>query len=74
MSSISPKPGSIPAIVRSYKSAVSKNVHLTETGFSWQPRYSDYIIRSGMDLNRIRRYIIDNPLKWNDDDYVLKHG
>lgn len=66
MSSISPKPGSIPAIVRSYKSVVSKNVHLTETGFSWQPRYYDHIIRSEKELNRIRKYIVNNPLNWDN--------
>jgi len=39
MSYISPKPGSLATVIRSYKSAVSKNVHLIDSDFSWHPRY-----------------------------------
>jgi REP element-mobilizing transposase RayT len=64
MSHISPKPGSLAAVIRSYKSAVSKNIHLSDHGFSWQPRYYDHIIHSARELDRIRDYIINNPVKW----------
>ena len=64
MSSISPKPGSLPTIIRSYKSGVSKTVHLTDPVFSWHPRYYDHLIRSDQELFRIRQYIINNPGKW----------
>jgi REP element-mobilizing transposase RayT len=66
MSSISPKPGSLPAIIRSYKSAVSKTVHLTNPDFSWQPRYYDHLIRSDQEMFRIKQYIINNPRKWEN--------
>jgi REP element-mobilizing transposase RayT len=66
MSTISPKTGSLPTVIRSYKSAVSKNVHLTDRGFSWQPRYYDHLIRSDREMDRIRKYIINNPVKWDD--------
>jgi REP element-mobilizing transposase RayT len=66
MSSISPKPGSLATVIRSYKSAVSKNIHLSDHKFSWQPRYYDHIIHSDRELDRIRNYIINNPAKWND--------
>lgn len=69
MSSISPKSRSLSSIVRSYKSAVTKNLHTMEHGFSWQPRFYDHIIRSDRELNRIRRYIINNPLKWDNKDH-----
>jgi REP element-mobilizing transposase RayT len=65
MSCISPKPGSLATVVRSYKSAVSKNIHLFDPDFSWQPRYYDHLIRSNRELDRIRDYIINNPLKWD---------
>jgi REP element-mobilizing transposase RayT len=65
MSSISPKPGSLPAVIRSYKSAVSKTVHLTDPDFSWQSRYYDHLIRSDQEMSRIRKYIINNPGKWD---------
>jgi REP element-mobilizing transposase RayT len=66
MSSISPKHGSLPAVIRSYKSAVSKTVHLTDPDFSWQPRYYDHLIRSDQAMLRIKQYIINNPDKWDN--------
>jgi len=30
----------------------------------WQPRFHDHIIRDGEDLDRHRRYIHENPLRW----------
>jgi putative transposase len=65
MSSISPKPGSLATVIRSYKSAVSKNIHLSDHDFSWHPRYYDHIIHSSRELDRIRDYIINNPVKWD---------
>ncbi len=65
MSTISPKPGSLATVIRSYKSAVSKNIHLSDHDFSWLPRYYDHIIRSDRELNRTRDYIINNPVKWD---------
>jgi putative transposase len=72
MSSISPKPGSLPAVIRSYKSAVSKTVHIIDPDFSWQPRYWDHFIRSDQELCRIRQYIINNPEKWKNQDGKMK--
>jgi REP element-mobilizing transposase RayT len=62
MSTISPKHGSLATVIRSYKSAVSKNIHLYDPDFSWQPRYYDLLIRSDKELDRIRNYIINNPV------------
>jgi len=33
----------------------------------WQRNYYDHIIRNEEELNRIRDYIINNPLKWESD-------
>jgi REP element-mobilizing transposase RayT len=66
MSSISPTPGSLPAVIRSYKSAVSKTVHLADPDFSWQPRYYDHLIRSDQEMTRIKQYIINNPDRWEN--------
>ena len=35
----------------------------------WQRNYYEHIIRNDMELNRIRQYIINNPLNWQLDDY-----
>ena len=30
----------------------------------WQRNYYEHVIRNEYDLNEIRKYIIENPLKW----------
>ncbi|MCX7876665.1 MAG: hypothetical protein N2321_10940 [Melioribacteraceae bacterium] len=67
-SQISPKGNSLSTIIRSYKSAVSKNIHeLYKLDFSWQTRFYDRIIRNEKELFNIRKYIEQNPLKWELD-------
>src|SRR5688572_10456660 len=45
MAKISPVPGSVPTIIRSYKSVVSKNARKIHVDFGWQTRFYDHIIR-----------------------------
>jgi len=33
----------------------------------WQRNYYEHIIRNEASLNRIREYIINNPLSWESD-------
>jgi putative transposase len=65
-----PEPGSISAIVRSYKSAVTRwagqNGYLE---FKWQVRFFDRIIRDESSLVIVRAYIIENPCTWELDEY-----
>jgi REP element-mobilizing transposase RayT len=69
-SAISPRAGSLSTIIRSYKSAVTKWAGLNGySSFVWQARFHDSIIRDEASLNRVRQYIIDNPLKWVTDNY-----
>lgn len=35
----------------------------------WQSNYHDHIIRDEQEYDKIMEYIINNPLKWNDDCY-----
>ena len=44
----------------------SRNEHM---GKLWQRNYYEHIVRNDNDLNRIRQYIIDNPLKWGNDQF-----
>ena len=69
MASISPKSGSISSIIRSYKSVVSKNIHLFHADFSWQSRFHDHIIRDTQSFETIQNYITNNPLNWNKDKF-----
>jgi REP element-mobilizing transposase RayT len=62
-----PVPGSIPTIVRSFKSAATKRInhHRGTPGAPvWQRDYFEHIIRNDESLNRIREYILNNPLQW----------
>ena len=34
----------------------------------WQRGFYDHIIRNEEELNRVRKYIMDNPVNWTDDD------
>ncbi len=36
-------------------------------GKLWQRNYYEHIIRSEIELNAIRQYIVNNPLKWEQD-------
>jgi REP element-mobilizing transposase RayT len=60
----------IGSILRGFKIGVTKWFRQNRPGFAvWQRDYWDHIIRNEIELNRIRQYIINNPLKWNDDRY-----
>ncbi|MBN1452414.1 MAG: hypothetical protein JW963_15470 [Anaerolineales bacterium] len=66
---INVKPGSLGAIVRSYKSAVSYRINKEHnaTGI-WQRNYYERIIRNEQEMAKIWDYIETNPLHWADDD------
>lgn len=68
-SRISPKAGSLPVILRSFKSVCTKHIYLTfpDTDFDWLERFWDNIIRDEIAFNNITNYIINNPKKWDDD-------
>ena len=60
----------LPKIIGWYKMNVSKqaNILLENTGNSfWQRNYYEHIIRNDQSLNRIRDYIINNPMQWEED-------
>ncbi len=66
--------GSIPTIVRSFKSVVTKQINQIcqqkGTSLIWQRNYYEKIIRDEKMLDNIREYIINNPANWKlDDDY-----
>jgi len=61
-----PVKGSIPTIIRSFKSTSSNWINKLDKrkGFSiWQRNYYEHIIRNQHSLSRIRRYIQKNPIK-----------
>jgi len=62
-----PTVGTIPTIIRAFKSAVSKRIHDISPGFQWQRNFYDHIIRDEKSLYFIRRYIQENPVNWLKD-------
>jgi putative transposase len=59
------KPGSLSRIVQAYKAAVTRWCRRNANpAFAWQPRFYEHIIRNDRSLDRVRRYIRDNPALW----------
>ena len=55
---------SIPTIIKSYKSAVTKLIHQRDPALKvWQPNYYEQIIRNNNDLEKTREYIRYNAFK-----------
>jgi putative transposase len=62
---ISPKKGTLSVIIRTYKAAVTRECRrFGLNGFGWQPRFYEHIIKNEKDLQNVRDYIINNPIKW----------
>lgn len=61
------------SIIRGFKSAVTQQIkqqikqRQIDISFQWQRNYYERIIRSENELNQIRKYIIENPPKWETD-------
>lgn len=54
-------------IVQQFKGYVTKNCR--QFGLCLQKSYYEHIVRNEQDLKSIREYIVNNPIKWLDDDY-----
>lgn len=64
------RPGSLGAIVRSFKSASARRVNElrhTPGARVWQRNYYERVIRDEDELSRIREYVRLNPLQWELD-------
>ena len=69
---------SLPDIVHRFKTMTTKKytdgVNNGWQAFNkklWQRNYYEHVVRDDEDLNRIREYISNNPLRWADDpDYM----
>lgn len=59
--------GSLGAVVQNFKSVTTRKINqrrATPGAPVWQRNYYERIIRDEAELNRIRRYIVENPLRW----------
>lgn len=64
------KSGSLGALVQNFKSIVTRRVNrLTRNCATiWQEGYYEKIIRDSRAYHNMRKYIVENPLKWHDDE------
>ncbi len=63
-----PVEGSVPTIIRSYKSEVTKRVReaLGSRAINvWQSNYFERVLRNGKEFGDAYRYILENPLRWH---------
>jgi len=64
------KPGSLGAIIQNFKSLTSRRINALNHSRGapvWQPNYYERVIRTEIELNNARNYIIANPLRWPND-------
>lgn len=64
-----PQSKNLASIIRGFKSAVTVGARKIHPGFQWQSRFHDHIIRNDDSLQRITKYIINNPGNWKDDSF-----
>lgn len=72
--SLRQKVKSLSELVGAFKTTSSKLIRragLSE--FQWQKSFYDHIIRNDADLARVREYIHNNPLKWEEDEENVKN-
>jgi len=65
-----PAPTSLASIIGAFKSAVARRINSskgTPGARVWQRNFYEHVIRDETSLNRIREYIINNPLNWEMD-------
>ncbi len=67
--------GSLGAIIGQFKSAVTRQarrLNVLRGIHVWQRNYYEHIIRSEESLNEIRKYILENPARWTEDDLYVE--
>ena len=68
---------SLENFMQRFKSYTSKGIsaHLNLAGSVWQPGYHDHAVRKDEDLNQIRLYCLNNPVraKLVEDFHVYPH-
>jgi len=66
----------LPKIIGRFKMNTAKYINKMRNSPGipvWQRNYWEHVIRDDNDLNRIREYIINNPLQWEMDNENPKH-
>lgn len=57
------------SVMRGFKSSVTTTARIDTISFNWQAGYYDVIIQDEIALNKIRKYIRNNPANWGRDRF-----
>ena len=62
-------------IIRVFKAATTYQVRRAEGNpwFAWQEEFYDSVIRTEAALQHIRRYILENPIRWTEDKLYRRY-
>ncbi len=63
---------SLGSLVGGFKTVAAKRVNELRhmpSSVVWQRNYYEHVIRNEDDLHRIREYVVNNSLKWENDEY-----
>ena len=60
-----PQSHNLASVVRGFKVGVKAWATKSQLPFAWQSGYFDRVIRNEMELDKIRKYILDNPNAWD---------
>jgi len=66
-----PSPRSLGSFVAGFKSAVTLGINRyrdTPGQPVWQRNYYEHIIRDGRSYDMIKRYVLENPMRWEHDE------
>jgi REP element-mobilizing transposase RayT len=72
-----PVSGSLPTIVRAFKSAVTRRINEIRQSPGvpvWQRNYYEHVIRNEDDYRQIAEYIADNSHRWEEDTLHPDHA
>jgi putative transposase len=60
----------LPAVVQAFKSLSARRIAARGRSTSpiWQRGYYEHVVRNDADLDRVRRYIEENPIRWDLDE------
>jgi REP-associated tyrosine transposase len=55
-------------VIGQFKAACTRRIWAAgRHDFAWQERFHDHIIRDDESLSHLRKYILENPIRWQED-------
>ncbi len=61
----------LPKVIQGFKSVTTRMCFPFGHRTIWQRNYYEHVIRNELELQEIRKYIVNNPLKWQYDKYFV---